>query len=241
MKIIKKTLILILSLCMMTFDITRISADEKSVYTDTFTNDGVSYELYLEESEEYTKSIVKGDDGSCTKAYFDKENNTLYQDGKEVDFAKSIENEVIHFNKLDQDTYSIQKLSDWDPIYVSTYNIDCSPLIKSASTVVAILSTLAGYKLASYLQLKDGAGKVLIQSTVAMYGGKVGEEVTSKANVKFSYRLYRTRNPVLISGATIKYTAWRYQDYTCRILWDGVTKSKTSYTKGEWWTSNKPF
>lgn len=60
-------------------------------------------------------------------------------------------------------------------------------------------------------------------------------------NVTFSYDLQKTKGLVDLMGNGLKVTAYRYANYTGKILVLGKTFIKNTGKCGSWWSASKPY
>lgn len=141
--------------------------------------------------------------------------------------------------------------SDWTPETIITgYSIDFAPLIKATGTVAAIgtqiYTAMIGVSATTIINKLAKARLKAHWSAIADYCGDtiidlIGLNSSKIVNVTFSYDLQKTKGLVDLTGSGVKVTAYRYANYTGKILVLGYTFSKNTGECGGWWSASKPY
>lgn len=194
----------------------------------------------MENGVEYSCEYIK----STGKAYMNNyEINYSFTEGTKV----SEENGLIS----NQTSTPYASTNPWTVETIITgYHIDFAPLINGAATAAAIATQLytgtIGVSASSLINKLVKATLKAHWASVANFCANgildlIGPNASKIVNVTFTYDLQKTKGLVDLTGNGVKVYAYRYANYTGKILVLGKTFTKNTGKCGGWWSSSKPY
>lgn len=231
----KKLFMLTLAMCLlfsMSFT-TFVKAIEQNAYTEQIEILGEKMTVSSSVTDNLVVYESTSEKGEKNVFVYDREKKTATLNGEDINlkFEQYIEHGL--------DESQLQRSSDpYTPVYVITQNISFDDVINSVGAITTVIggviavASLTGLTLPSIATvISDWAGAVGLGSLAAGYF----------FSGSFSYKLYRTKDPVQFGVAAWPQIAYRYQDSEVNF----TVKQKTmyhSYNKiGSWWYGSKPI
>lgn len=214
---------------------------------------GEEVNFYVEETP--TKKVITADmeNGQEFSCEYINSTGKVYMNNHEVEYSFTEGIVVEQENDLSIGNASelYATTNDWTPETIITgYTVDFAPLIDATGTVAAIgtqiytamigvtASTLINKLVQSKLKSHWAA---IADYCCGAIIDLIGANASKIVNVTFSYDLQKTKGLVDLMGNGVKVTAYRYANYTGKILVLGKTFTKNTGKCGSWWSSSKPY
>ena len=164
---------------------------------------------------------------------YDRKNKTATLNGKDINlkFEQFVDTNLVESN-LQYATGA------YTPIYMTTQSISFDEVVNSISVIATVIGGVIAVASLTGLVLPSIAG------VISNWAGAVGLGSLTAGyycSGNFSYKLYRTKDPVQFGEASWPQIAYRYQDSKVNF----TVKNKTMYHSynqiGSWWYGSKPF
>lgn len=193
---------------------------EKMTVNSSITDNLVIYESISEKGE---KNVF----------VYDRKKKTATLNGEDMNlkFEQYIEHNL--------DESKLQHSSDpYTPVYVITQNISFDDVVNSVSAITTVIGGVISVASLTGLALPSIATVISNWASAVGLGSLTAGYLFSGS---FSYKLYRTKDPVQFGIAAWPQIAYRYQDSEVNF----TIKQKTMYHRynkiGSWWYGSKPI